>query len=160
MKDISVLESTAEPGGNIVEALLKVSVSAGTLRISPSAYSTNTVTSMFFWTLFPPRSKSPRSSVRYRSLRMSPERPDHHNNTWLFFRNVPPLPVSARGPLGSAMGPLWLDSPGMMTSGKPSLRVMATPLLKISGFSRRTCSMSPLSSCREMIRPVQTEGRK
>lgn len=30
------------------------------------------VTSMFFWTLFPPRSKSPRSSVRYRSLRMSP----------------------------------------------------------------------------------------
>ena len=51
-----------------------------------------------------------------------------------------------------------IDSPGMMTSGKPSLRVMATPLLNMSGFSLRTCSMSPLSSCREMISPAGTEG--
>ncbi len=50
------------------------------------------------------------------------------------------------------------DSPGMMTSGKPSLRVTATPRLKMSGFSLRTCSMSPLSSCSEMIRPAETEG--
>lgn len=143
-----MLKSTAEPGGNILEPLLKFSVSAGTLRISPSAYSTNTVTSMFFWTLFPPRSKSPRSSVKYRSLRMSPAA-----QTML-------LNVQITTTILDYFVPGLLGSPGMMTSGKPSLRVMATPLLKISGFSRRTCSMSPLRSCREMIRPAQTEGRK
>lgn len=45
----------------------------------------------------------------------------------------------------------------MITSGKPSLRVMATPRLNIMGFSLRTCSMSPLNSCSEMIRPAQRE---
>lgn len=64
----------------------------------------------------------------------------------------------------AAMGrPAWswiCDSPGMMTSGNPSLRVMATPLLKMSGFSLRTCSMSPLSSCREMISPAGCEGEE
>lgn len=45
-----------------------------------------------------------------------------------------------------------------MTSGKPSLRVMATPRLKIMGFSLRTCSISPLNSCSEMIRPTQRQA--
>lgn len=50
--------------------------------------------------------------------------------------------------------------PGMITSGKPSLRVMATPRLKIIGFSLRIFSVSPLSSCREMIRPVRVQKRR
>lgn len=45
----------------------------------------------------------------------------------------------------------------MITSGKPSLRVMATPRLNIMGFSLRTCSMSPLNSCSEMIKPAKRE---
>lgn len=36
---------------------------SATLWSSPSANSSSTVTSTFFWTLFPPRSKSPRSKV-------------------------------------------------------------------------------------------------
>lgn len=45
-------------------------------------------------------------------------------------------------------------SPGMMTSGMPSFRLTATPLLERAGFSRQSCSRSPRSSCREMRRPA------
>lgn len=48
---------------------------------------------------------------------------------------------------------LFASLPGRMTSGKPSLRVSARALLNTAWFSRLICSSSPLSSCREMMRP-------
>lgn len=62
-----------------------------TFKISPSAYRTYMVTSMFFCTLFPPLSKSPFSNVRYKSLRISPAGKDRRHIATLTTGDTAPV---------------------------------------------------------------------